>query len=305
MQPIPFKSDRLLAVNARITGVAMQQGEAKSLTGWVAFLTRAEIPVLKQTARDLIALREDDENISARDISEIIARDPMMTVKLLRYLQRHKRSKQEHEVMEVEQAMLMLGVDAFFTKLPPEPLIDDMLRGHTAALVSLLRVVRRSQYASAYALDWALRLRDLHFEEVRIAALLHDLAEMLMWCFAPVEMLKIHAMKQQDKNLRSHDAQTQVLGFSLVDLQSSLAREWALPQLLLTLMDDKCADQERVRNVVLSVNLARHLANGWDDAALPDDYKDIGQLLGMQPENVLIMIGSEEETVCDVVMPHS
>ena len=60
-----------------------------------------------------------------------------------------------------------------------------------------------------------------------------------------------------------------------------------------------------MRNVVLSVNLARHLANGWDDAALPDDYKDIGQLLGMQPENVLIMIGSEEETVCDVVMPHS
>lgn len=283
----------------------MQHGEMKNLEGWVAFLTRADIPVLKTTARDLTALREDDENISARSISEIIARDPMMTVKLLRYLQHHKRSKQEHEVMEVEQAMLMLGVDAFFTKLPPEPLTDEMLRAHTAALVSLLRVVRRAQHASAYALDWALRLRDLHFEEVRIAALLHDLAELLMWCFAPVEMLKIHAMKQQDKSLRSHDAQTQVLGFSLVELQSALTREWGLPKLLLTLMDDKCADQERVRNVVLAVNLARHLANGWDDAALPDDYKDIGQLLGMAPDKVMIMIGTEEDTVCDVVSPHS
>ncbi|MBL0124290.1 MAG: HDOD domain-containing protein [Betaproteobacteria bacterium] len=282
----------------------MQHGEMKNLEGWVAFLTRADIPVLKTTARDLTAWREDDENISARSISEIIARDPMMTVKLLRYLQHHKRSKQEHEVMEVEQAMLMLGVDAFFTKLPPEPLTDEMLRAHTAALVSLLRVVRRAQHASAYALDWALRLRDLHFEEVRIAALLHDLAELLMWCFAPVEMLKIHAMKQQDKSLRSHDAQTQVLGFSLVELQSALTREWGLPKLLLTLMDDKCADQERVRNVVLAVNLARHLANGWDDAALPDDYKDIGQLLGMPPDNVMIMIGTEEDTVCDVVSPH-
>lgn len=283
----------------------MQHGEMKNLEGWVAFLTRADIPVLKTTARDLTALREDDENISARSISEIIARDPMMTVKLLRYLQHHKRSKQEHEVMEVEQAMLMLGVDAFFTKLPPEPLTDEMLRAHTAALVSLLRVVRRAQHASAYALDWALRLRDLHFEEVRIAALLHDLAELLMWCFAPVEMLKIHAMKQQDKSLRSHDAQTQVLGFSLVELQSALTREWGLPKLLLTLMDDKCADQERVRNVVLAVNLARHLANGWDDAALPDDYQDIGQLLGMAPDKVMIMIGTEEDTVCDVVSPHS
>ncbi len=43
------------------------------------------------------------------------------------------------------------------------------------------------------------------------------------------------------------------------------------------------ADQPRVRNVQLAVNLARHSANGWDDAALPDDYKDIGELLRVRP----------------------
>ncbi len=282
----------------------MQPQETKSLEDWVAFLSQAEIPVLKQTARDLNALHEDAENISARSVAKAIARDPMMTVKLLHHLQNNKHGKQEHEVVEVEQALLMMGVEGFFRKVPPEPLMDEMLRGHMAALVCLLRVVRRSQRASAYAFDWAVRLRDMHYEEVRIAALLHDLAEMLMWCFAPTEMLQIYAMQQQDKNLRSRDVQEQVLGFPLADLQLALAREWALPRLLLTLMDDECAEQERVRNVILAVNLARHSANGWDDAALPDDYKDIGELLGMEPEDVMVVIGAEEGIVCDVDKPH-
>lgn len=282
----------------------MQPQEIKGLAGWVAFLSHAEIPVLKQTARDLTALHEDAENISARGVTEIIARDPMMTVKLLRYLQGHKHSKQNHEVVQVEQALLMLGVEAFFTRVPPEPVAEGALRGHMEALICFLHVVHRSHLASSYAFDWAVRLRDMHFEEVRIAALLHDLAELLMWCFAPADMLKIHTMQQQDKTIRSRIAQEQVLGFALIDLQLALAREWALPKLLLTLMDDECAMQQRVRNVVLAVNLARHSAKGWDDAALPDDYRDIGELLNLEPDEVMVIIGAEAGIVCNLDKPH-
>lgn len=282
----------------------MPQQKPQSLNGWVAFLGHSEIPVLKQTARDLASLRENPERLSTRGVAEIIARDPMMTVKLLRYLQQHKRSKQEHEVMQIEQALLMLGVEAFFNKLAPEPLAEEMPRGNLEALIHLLHVVRRSHRASSYALDWAVRLRDLHFEEVRIAALLHDLAEMLMWCFAPDDMMKIRAMKQQDKSLRSHAAQEQVLGFPLAALQSALTREWNLPKLLLALMDSTRANEQRVRNVVLAVNLARHSANGWDDAALPGDYGGIGDLLHMKPEEVMVMLGADAGILCDLNKPH-
>jgi HD-like signal output (HDOD) protein len=265
----------------------------EGLDGWVAFLGKVEIPVLKQTARDLNALHEDAEHISARGVADIITRDPMMTVKLLRYLQGHKHRKQEHEVVQVEQALLMLGVEAFFSKLPPEPLAEDMLRSNTVALISLLSVVRRAQRASQYARDWAVYMRDMHFEEVYIAALLHDLAELMMWCFAPDDMMKINALQQQDKSLRTRAAQEQVLGFAMADLQLALAQEWSLPKLLLTLMDDASARQTRVRNVVLAVNLSRHSAQGWNDPALPDDYKEIGELLKLKPEKVMDLVGAE------------
>ena len=168
------------------------------------------------------------------------------------------------------------------------------MRGQLEALTSLLRVIHRSHRASNYALEWAARLNDMHFEEVRMAALLHDLAEMLMWCFAPADMLKIRSLQQQDKTLRSRSVQEAVLGFPLIELQRALAHEWGLPKLLLTLMDDACASQSRVRNVVLAVNLARHSANGWDDAALPDDYKDIGELLNLNSARVMHMLGLEQ-----------
>jgi HD-like signal output (HDOD) protein len=277
--------------------------DVKGLEQWVSHLTRAEIPVLKQTARDLAALREDQNRLSARGVAQAIAGDPMMTVKVLRYLQMHKHRSQESEVVQVEQALIMMGVEAFFTKIPSAPLVQDVMQGHTEALIQLLHVIHRSHRASEYAYDWAVRMSDMHFEQIRIAALLHDLAEMLMWCFAPKQMLEIRAMQQNDKSLRTRAVQEQVFGFNLLDLQKHLVQNWKLPELLLHLMDDEFATHQRVRNVVLAVNLARHSANGWDDAALPDDYNDIAGLLRMKPEQVIVMIGVDSGIICDVNKP--
>ena len=282
----------------------MASHNINGLAGWVAFLSQADIPVLKQTARELDALRQDANKLSARGVADAIAADPMLTVKLLRYLQQHKRRSQTSEVVQVEQALLMLGVEAFYNKVPASPNVQDTMQGQTPALIELLHVVHRSHRASEYARDWAIRLNDMHYEEVRIAALLHDLAEMLLWCYAPQQMLQIRALQQQDKTLRSRVAQEHVLGFNLPDLQKMLVKEWNLPQLLLELMDDSNAGKPRVRNVTLAVNLARHSANGWNDAALPDDYRDMGALLRIPPADAMALVVPDEGNACDLDKPH-
>src|ERR1035437_3227087 len=130
----------------------MQQ-EKKELGQWVEYLSRAAIPVLKQTARDLATLREDPNRLSARGVAQVIAVDPMLTVKVLRYLQTHKHRSQQSEVVQVEQALIMMGVEAFFNKIPAQPLVQDELKGHTDALVQLLHVIHRAHRASEYAYD--------------------------------------------------------------------------------------------------------------------------------------------------------
>lgn len=265
--------------------------QPQDLAGWVTYLSSAELPVLKHTARELERMRADEDNLNARSVAHVITSDPMMTVKLLRYLQAHRRS-QTQELVQVEQGIMMMGFNAFFREIRPEPLVEDELHGHLAALTNLLRTVRRAQRASRYAFDWALLLHDLHAEEIRIAALLSYLSEMLMWCFNPEAMMKIHAMQEADKTLRSAALQQEVLGFKGAELQQALAIEWKLPELLLTLMDPAHSQNTRVRNVMLALNLARHSANGWDDAALPDDYRDIAALLRVEPEKVRAMVGA-------------
>ncbi len=280
------------ARSARGHALTFMQQDTRDLAGWIAHLARVDIPVLRTTARALAALREDPNRIDARGVAAVVTRDPLMTVKVLHYFQQRRSARQQHDVIQVEQAVMMLGMEAFFANVRPEPLVEDVLRGNADALTSLLRVVRRAQRASRYAAEWAARLVDLRWEEVRIAALLHDLADLLMWCFAPETMLAIRAAQRRDPTLRSRDVQQQTFGFALLDLQRALIREWALSELLLRLMDDNAAQQPRVRNVVLAVNLARHSADGWDNAALPDDYAQIAELLRMRPEEVPALVGA-------------
>src|SRR5262249_54854391 len=60
--------------------VPMQE-EIRGLPAWIAFLSRVDIPVLRQTARELARAREDPRAVDARRIARIVVRDPMMTAK--------------------------------------------------------------------------------------------------------------------------------------------------------------------------------------------------------------------------------
>jgi hypothetical protein len=113
---------------------------------------------------------------------------------------------------------------------------------------------------------------------------------MLMWCFNPEQMLEIQKRQQADGTLRSADAQKQVLGFAGTDFQRQLVREWQMPALLQNLVDPAQVGTQRVRNITLAVDLARHSAKDWDNAALPDDYKKIASLLRMEPDRVEALV---------------
>ena len=265
----------------------------KSLQDWIAHFGRAEVPVLRNTRRELERLRADEKLFTAASVANVVTDDPLMTVKLLRYMQQHKHRAQSYELVDVKQMLLMMGLDTFYREVPASPMVEDVLRDHLDALVCLLHTVRRAQRASHYAYDWSLRLHDLHADEVFVSTLLTHVAEMLMWCFNPPQMLEIRKRQQAHPGLRSAEVQRQVLGFAGMALQRGLIAEWRLPRLLQNLMDPVQAGTTRIRNVMLAVNLARHSAQGWDDAALPDDYRAIAMLLRMEPDKVEALVTSD------------
>jgi hypothetical protein len=47
--------------------------------------------------------------------------------------------------------------------------------------------------------------------------------------------------------------------------------------------------------VNLAIRVARHSARGWDDAALPDDLREIGELLQLTPTHTLHLLQDIDE----------
>ena len=76
----------------------MQSKPITGLKNWVNFFNKADIPVLKLTGNELFLLVQQEKTLSARSVANIIKRDPLMTVKLLRYFCQHKSRSLEHEV---------------------------------------------------------------------------------------------------------------------------------------------------------------------------------------------------------------
>ena len=269
------------------------------LGGWVEFYAGADLPVLRHTAQEIARLAENAENVNGRALSAVILHDPLMTLRVLAFIEKHRRDRQKTDITTIERALMMIGIGPFFGAFQNMPLVEDRLKGHPKALLGLLKVIARARKAAYWARDWAALRHDLNADEIIVATLLHDYAEILMWCFAPVLATRVKERQAQDRNLRSVAIQTEIYGVPLYELKLALAGEWHLPELLATLMDPANAEQPRVKNVKLAVDLARHSANGWDDAALPDDYKAVGELLRLNQDTVLKRIGvpqAEAET---------
>lgn len=258
----------------------------KDVAAWVEYLDHADIPVLTRTGAELVRFKGNEDNLNGRELSDAIMHDPLMTLKVLRYLHTHHSKRQAMEITTISHALMMLGTTPFFRHFARLPTIESTLKAHPDALVGVMRSMSRARHAALYAQDWAILRHDMESDEVTIAALLRDLAEILMWCFAPEPMLKIRALMQANSRLRSADVQKHVLGFRGQDLQVALAERWHLPKLLQLLMDEEHADLPRAKNVSLACRLARHSANGWFDAGLPDDYQTIGHCLKLSEHEV-------------------
>jgi HD-like signal output (HDOD) protein len=253
----------------------------RDLSAWTVRFHRAEIPVLGRTAAAVEDLRAIEDAVDANLIGETVAGDPLMTLRVLAHAAATRPPRMLTEPETVTAAVVMMGIGPFFRAFGPLPTVEDRLHDQPEALAGLHDVLRRAHRAANFALGFAVHRLDHDAAVIHHAALLHDFAEMLLWCHAPELALRIRDAQRADPALRSGVIQKEVLNIALSDLQQSLMRAWRLPELLKRITDDRHADHPSAKSVVLAIRLARHTASGWDNAALPDDVHDIAQLLNL------------------------
>lgn len=266
-----------------------------SIESYIAYFSGREIPALRRSMRALAELREHEDRVSGRSLAAEVIRDPLLALRVLVYLENHRHRKQNHDITTIDRAIMMMGILPFFERFGQLPTVEAALAGHPKALVGLLHVISRAQHAARWARDFARIRHDIDIDEITIAALLHEAAEILFWIFAPDLMQQVEQLRKDQPGLRSVVAQDAVLGVSIRDVQIALVEAWHLPELLVSLMNPDNAQNPRLRTVQLACDLARHAANGWDDPALPDDFTALSELLHIRRSAVMQNVGSPPE----------
>jgi HD-like signal output (HDOD) protein len=260
------------------------------LQAWVAYFLAAPLPVLGSTAAWLEDCRANEDEMDAHLLAQGITADPLMSLKLMAHVASVRSARSTNDPETVTSALVLLGIAPFFRAFGPQPTVEQHLADHPDALRGLEQVLARSSRAAALALAFAVHRMDADAPQIHAAALLHDFAEMLLWLHAPSLALRIAEAQRQDPTLRSARVQQELLHIELADLQQALMRAWRLPELMVQLSDDRHAAAPAVRNVLLAVRVARHSASGWDNAALPDDIREVAELLTLGEEHALRLV---------------
>ncbi len=254
----------------------------RDVAGWVALFDPHRLPALARTVATLDELAQNEDAVDAHGLAEAVNQDPLLTLRLLAHVAQLRRGREGSEVETVTEALVMLGIPPFFRAFAGLGAAEERLADWPEALAGFEAVLRRSHRAARFAIGFAVHRMDHDAALLHEAALLHDFAELLLWLHAPALALQIAQAQAADPQLRSAVAQRAVLNVELADLQHALMQAWRLPSMLVRVTDDHAAQPTtQLRNVLLAIRVARHSAHGWDNPALPDDVRDIADLLAL------------------------
>jgi HD-like signal output (HDOD) protein len=252
-----------------------------SLAAWTERLAPVAVPVLRATRDQILHWSQRPDDADAHVLADLVLRDPLMCLRVLVNVSQKLGERLLTPVETVTAALVLTGIEPFFRDFQDLPVLEDRLADQPQALAGALALVERSHRAARLAASFAIHRQDEDVELLHQAALLHDFGHLLLWCEAPPLALEMAARQRQDPNLRSAAVQRDVLGVELEPLAVALMERWGLPPALRELAQPGTAATAGPRTVRLAVQLARHLESGWHNAALPDDFAEIGNLLNL------------------------
>ncbi len=260
-------------------------------TQWAAYLVYQEQPI-KQASK--VALREMEaasgDTLTGQAYAALMLNDPMLALRLIKAANQRLPHRMARDITTPLGVVMALGTVAFREQIESAPEITTDNSGFMASEA-------RASLAAHIALAWGTLHYDMDAAELAMAALLSNAGELEMWAIAPDLPQKALEELQSGRATRSEVAQRQACGFAFLDITLLLIETWNLPQLIRQLI--RGDEGLRARIARLAVNTARHLSNGIEDPALPDDIREAATLTGGTLSQVVAVLPdiSPEERV--------
>ncbi len=246
------------------------------------------MPIFSRTAQR-INQAVADEKAGTLEISTIILQDPTLTARVLKLSNSSIYNPARLKVDTISRALVILGYKAVSELTLACTFIESIVvhgnKGHVD------REIGRALHAAVQAKCFAQMVNDPAPEEVFIAALLKNLGRIAFFCFDKHAAEKIEARKTE-KGWTRDQAERSVLGFSLVQLGSSLSRIWKLGGLIDEAISGTESDSDRVGLVNVSHEIAEVSEQGWEETEFQICLDKVASLT-YQPKTTLVELIQE------------
>lgn len=262
----------------------------KSTDDWLNFLEGRELPVLRRSIEEIARLARKSDKVTTPEIAKVIHHDPLLTLKILRFANRPRGGRFDSEITMVTHAVVLIGVNPLFKLFSSLTSLEETLSNNRKALAHVLGLISRSYQAAFHARDWAILRKDIDSEEVYVAALLRDIAEVIFAVYQPKQARLLDRRLNENPDKGVEECEIQTLGFKLGDLRLALANHWHLPPILQTLIDPLHADQLRVRQVLLATSIAHHSVKGWYGNDLAAEIEALSSTLRQTPDETAALV---------------
>ena len=199
--------------------------QPKGLENWVNILDDHLLPVLPASARQAGKLLKDPD-VSLNDLGNVIARDPVMRVHVIRECNRQFGDRAAGVLANPHHCASMLGLDKLnilmrqFKATKGDP--GDPRDYH------YFQAIGTSLHAAEQAASWAPFRNQANADTMFLGALLYGVPNWCLWRFAHREMNIINLLFRREQ-IPLQEAEQAVLGCTREAIALALAKRWSIP----------------------------------------------------------------------------
>jgi len=251
----------------------MQQG----LAHWHAFLSKKSLPILTRTKKDVQALI-DQTHLSITQYTTPIFYDACFSALIFQHVNGARQASNKNPLTTLGNALSHMGQMSFQNFLNKSLLLET-LKLSDKNYQGFIRVMGQSCHASLQSREWALQRSVAETEEIQLAALLQNVAELMLWCYADDAMPKIE--EQCYINKKTYEQATnEILGCGMRELGARLSETWNLPEMATNGLVTRQDDFTLATGVSLASDLARIVTRTWYGKEAVDVISHIAKYKG-------------------------
>ena len=249
------------------------------------------MPAFPKSVQRVLELTRD-VNSTPKDLVEVIDKDPVLTVKILKVVNSAYYSLPK-QITSVGHAVVYLGFNTI-KNLALSIAAIGMLPKTNEAGFDGQQYLLHSLSTAAIAKQVAIKAGDADPMDCFIAGLLHDFGKVVLALFMPREFRTALEMGQQGKSL--HLALRDVIGVDHAVVGAMLVEKWRFaPQLVETIRHQygpELADSDMVACVFAANQISKKLNFGFAGNLLVEDFPpSVAKRLGGDLDAVLVMLG--------------